>query len=71
MGEPLPFQFQMGPVYQAPAVRKAFGLLRAYLIYRAMAHRLNLNQPSARASNDRFAQLRRFMVETWQRFLGG
>ncbi len=48
----------------------AFRLRRAYLIYRAMVHRLNLNQQSARVSQDRFAQPRQFVVDTWQRFLG-
>jgi len=47
----------------------AFRLRRAYLIYRAMVHRLNLAQQSARVANDRFEQPRRFVVETWNRFL--
>ena len=48
----------------------AFRLRRAYLIYRAMVHRLNLAQQSARVSNDRFEQPRRFVVDTWNKFLG-
>ena len=36
----------------------AFRLRRAYLIYRAMVHRLNLAQQSARVANDRFEQPR-------------
>ncbi|MBI5894647.1 MAG: bifunctional glutamine synthetase adenylyltransferase/deadenyltransferase, partial [Desulfobacterales bacterium] len=47
----------------------AFRLRRAYLIYRAMVHRLNLAQQSAQVSNDRFEQPRRFVVDTWNRFL--
>ncbi|MFZ1982820.1 MAG: bifunctional [glutamate--ammonia ligase]-adenylyl-L-tyrosine phosphorylase/[glutamate--ammonia-ligase] adenylyltransferase [Desulfatitalea sp.] len=47
----------------------AFRLRRAYLIYRAMVHRLNLAQQSAHVANDRFEQPRRFVVDTWNRFL--
>ena len=48
----------------------AFGLRRAYLVYRAMVHRLNLKQQPARIDDDRFEAARRFVVRTWQRFLG-
>lgn len=48
----------------------AFRLRRAYLLYRAMVHRLNLAQKPAVMEDDRFAQPRQFVIETWQRFLG-
>jgi glutamate-ammonia-ligase adenylyltransferase len=48
----------------------AYRLRRAYLIYRAMVHRLNLRQQSARVGDDRFRASRRFVVESWSRFLG-
>jgi glutamate-ammonia-ligase adenylyltransferase len=47
----------------------AFCLRRAYLIFRAMAHRLNLRQQSVRAGKDRFQRPRRFIVDVWNRFL--
>ena len=47
----------------------AFGLRRAYLVYRALVHRLNLKQQPARIDDDRFEAARRFVVRTWQRFL--
>ena len=47
----------------------AFRLRRAYLIYRAMAHRLNLRQQSAQVGSDRFQRPRRFITDVWNRFL--
>jgi [glutamine synthetase] adenylyltransferase / [glutamine synthetase]-adenylyl-L-tyrosine phosphorylase len=47
----------------------AFGLRRAYLIYRAMVHRLDLRQLPARVTDSRFEAARRFVVQTWNRFL--
>ncbi len=47
----------------------AFRLRRAYLIYRATAHRLNLRQQSARVGRDRFERSRRFIIDVWNRFL--
>lgn len=47
----------------------AFRLRRAYLLYRAMVHRLNLAQQPATINDDRFAQPRKFVQETWERFL--
>ena len=48
----------------------AFGLRRAYLIYRAMVHRLNLRQQPARVDDDRFDTARGFVIDTWKRYLG-
>jgi glutamate-ammonia-ligase adenylyltransferase len=48
----------------------AFRLRRAYLIYRATVHRLNLAQQPAQVGDDRFVQPRQFVTEVWQRFLG-
>lgn len=45
----------------------AFGLRRAYLIYRAMVHRFNLGQQPAEVADDRFPQTRRFVGALWQR----
>ena len=47
----------------------AFRLRRAYLIYRATAHRLNLRQQPALVGNDRFQRPRRFIIDVWNRFL--
>lgn len=48
----------------------AFGLRRAYLIYRAMVHRLNLRQQPAKIKDDRFTLAREFVIDTWKRILG-
>ncbi|MDA8137081.1 MAG: bifunctional [glutamate--ammonia ligase]-adenylyl-L-tyrosine phosphorylase/[glutamate--ammonia-ligase] adenylyltransferase [Desulfobacteraceae bacterium] len=48
----------------------AFRLRRAFLIYRATAHRLNLAQQPARVADNRFLQARQFVAEMWQRLLG-
>jgi [glutamine synthetase] adenylyltransferase / [glutamine synthetase]-adenylyl-L-tyrosine phosphorylase len=45
----------------------AFGLRRAYLIYRAMVHRFNLRQQPAQVDEDRFPAARRFVAEVWRR----
>jgi glutamate-ammonia-ligase adenylyltransferase len=47
----------------------AFGLRRAYLIYRAVAHRLSLREQESRAIDDRFGVARNFVVTVWNRFL--
>jgi [glutamine synthetase] adenylyltransferase / [glutamine synthetase]-adenylyl-L-tyrosine phosphorylase len=47
----------------------AYLLRRAYLIYRAMVHRLNMRQQPARVIDDRFNASRRFVIDTWNRFL--
>lgn len=46
----------------------AFGLRRAYLIYRAMVHRLALAQQPVLVSGNRFDALRRFVTEVWNSF---
>jgi len=43
----------------------AFLLKRAYLIYRATAHRLNLLEKDARISDERFRDLRQGVVKIW------
>ncbi len=48
----------------------AFGLRRAYLILRAMVHRLNLRQQPAIVDDDRFTAARNFVRRVWERFLG-
>ncbi len=47
----------------------AFGLRRAYLIYRAVVHRLNLRQQPVHVADGRFDPARRFVVQAWNRFL--
>ncbi len=47
----------------------AFALRRAYLIYRAVAHRLNLRQEPVKVAHAQFGPLRRFVIQTWNRFL--
>jgi [glutamine synthetase] adenylyltransferase / [glutamine synthetase]-adenylyl-L-tyrosine phosphorylase len=47
----------------------AFGLRRAYLIYRAMVHRLDLRQQPAQVADHRFGKARRFVIQVWNRFL--
>ncbi|MCP4744667.1 MAG: bifunctional [glutamate--ammonia ligase]-adenylyl-L-tyrosine phosphorylase/[glutamate--ammonia-ligase] adenylyltransferase [Desulfobacteraceae bacterium] len=47
----------------------AFGLRRAYLIYRAMTHRFGLRQQPAVINGDRFSAAREFVIRTWNRFL--
>lgn len=47
----------------------AFGLRRAYLILRAMAHRLNLKEESAQIEDDRIIGLRRLVQRCWRQFL--
>jgi [glutamine synthetase] adenylyltransferase / [glutamine synthetase]-adenylyl-L-tyrosine phosphorylase len=49
----------------------AFGLRRAYLIYRAMVHRFNLRQQPAQVQRDRFAAARRFVVDVRDRVFKG
>lgn len=48
----------------------AFGLRRAYLILRAMAHRLNLREESALIGDDRVIGLRTLVQYCWRQFLG-
>lgn len=48
----------------------AFGLRRAYLILRAMAHRLNLKDQSALIDDSRIVELRSLIQRCWQRYLG-
>lgn len=45
----------------------AFGLRRAYLIYRALVHRFNLRQQPAHVQSDWFPDARRFVTEVWNR----
>ncbi|MBR9979865.1 MAG: bifunctional [glutamate--ammonia ligase]-adenylyl-L-tyrosine phosphorylase/[glutamate--ammonia-ligase] adenylyltransferase, partial [Desulfatitalea sp.] len=45
----------------------AFGLRRAYLIYRAMVHRFNLREQPARVDDDRFPDTRRFVGAIWEK----
>lgn len=47
----------------------AYLLRRAYLIFRAMVHRLNMRQQPARVIDDRFSASRRFVIDTWNQFL--
>jgi glutamate-ammonia-ligase adenylyltransferase len=47
----------------------AFRLRRAYLIFRAMVHRLNLRQQPAMLRDDRFWPARQFVIDTWNRIL--
>jgi glutamate-ammonia-ligase adenylyltransferase len=46
----------------------AFRLRRAYLVYRAMVHRLNLKQQAAQVSDERFQGARQFVIRVWGRF---
>lgn len=48
----------------------AFGLRRAYLILRAMAHRLNLREESALIGDDRLIGLRTLVQRCWRQLLG-
>jgi glutamate-ammonia-ligase adenylyltransferase len=48
----------------------AFRLRRAYLILRAMAHRLNLKDQSALIEDGRFAGLRSLVQRCWRQCLG-
>lgn len=48
----------------------AFGLRRAYLILRAMAHRLNLKEESALIEDDRIIGPRSLVQRYWRQFLG-
>jgi glutamate-ammonia-ligase adenylyltransferase len=41
-----------------------------YLTYRAMAHRLNLQNKSAKVDNRKFGKLREVIADIWKRFLG-
>jgi glutamine synthetase adenylyltransferase len=50
--------------------KTAFALRRAYLILRAMVHRLNLRQQPAVLDDDRFTAARNFVIRVWKRFLG-
>jgi [glutamine synthetase] adenylyltransferase / [glutamine synthetase]-adenylyl-L-tyrosine phosphorylase len=43
-------------------------LRRSYLIYRAMAHRLNLRALPARLPSGTFAEPRRFIIQTWRQY---
>ena len=47
----------------------AFGLRRAYLIYRAMVHRLNLRQQPSQVEDERFDRARKFVNRIWNRML--
>jgi [glutamine synthetase] adenylyltransferase / [glutamine synthetase]-adenylyl-L-tyrosine phosphorylase len=53
------------------ATTTAHLLRRSYLIYRAMAHRLNLRALPARLPLGPFAEPRRFVVQTWRHFFPG
>lgn len=46
-------------------------LRRAYLIYRAMAHRLNLRAQPAKFPIGLFAEQRRFVKRTWRKYFQG
>jgi glutamate-ammonia-ligase adenylyltransferase len=48
----------------------AFGLRRAYLILRAMAHRLNLREETALIGDDRVIGLRALVQRHWRKLLG-
>jgi glutamate-ammonia-ligase adenylyltransferase len=48
----------------------AFGLRRAYLILRAMGHRLNLNGLPAQIDDSRFLGLRNHVSRCWDTYLG-
>ena len=45
-------------------------LKHAYLIYRAAAHQLSLQEKPALVPADKFKRLRQQVVEIWQLFLG-
>jgi len=47
----------------------AYRLRQAYLIYRAVAHRLNLQERSTRIDSHRFEHLRKMVRHFWQRTL--
>ena len=48
----------------------AFGLRRAYLILRAMGHRLNLKGLPAQIDDSRFMGLRKHVMRCWNSYLG-
>jgi glutamate-ammonia-ligase adenylyltransferase len=50
------------------ATATAHLLRRSYLIYRTMAHRLNLRALPARLPLESFTEPRRFVIQTWRRF---
>ncbi len=45
-------------------------LKHAYLIYRAAAHQLSLQEKSAQVDRDKFRRLRRTVADIWQAFFG-
>jgi glutamate-ammonia-ligase adenylyltransferase len=48
----------------------AYRLRQAYLIFRAVAHRLNLQERSTLVDGHRFKHLRDLVVSFWQQTLG-
>jgi len=49
---------------------RAHLLKHAYLIYRAMAHKLNLQEKPARVPEEKFQNLRRKVAEIWNSYFG-
>ena len=49
---------------------RAHLLKHAYLIYRAMAHKLSLQEKPARVPEEKFQNLRRKVAEIWNSFFG-
>jgi glutamate-ammonia-ligase adenylyltransferase len=47
----------------------AHSLRRAYLVYRAVTHRLNLREQTASVPGDAYARLRRFVQALWHNFI--
>ncbi len=48
----------------------AYLMRKAYLIYRAAAHRLDLQEKPAKVSTDRFSALREHIQTVWARYMG-
>jgi glutamate-ammonia-ligase adenylyltransferase len=49
----------------------AHSLRRAYLLYRAMTHRLSLREKSAKVPAAALGRLRSFVIQTWAYFMNG
>ena len=48
----------------------AYRLRRAYLIYRAIVHRLDLQEQPAHLTDDRLADIRQWVQRVWTKILG-
>ena len=48
----------------------AYLMRKAYLIYRAVAHRLNLQEKQAKVPSDQFLGLRRHIQTVWTKYMG-